>query len=122
MGDRIRSFGNAFRGFVQLIQGEANARIHAAATAAVCALALFLGLGRLEWALLLLAIAAVWAAEALNTAVEVLADRICQDPDPAIGRAKDVAAAGVLVAAIGAAGVGLLVLGPPLWALVTSAR
>jgi len=118
IGTRVRSFGHAFRGLALLVRSEPNARIHAAASVAVCGLAFFLGVGRADWALLVFAIVAVFAAEALNTAIEVLADRVCEDPDPAIGRAKDLAAAGVLVAAAGAAAVGLLVLGPPLWRVI----
>ena len=118
LGARMRSFAHAFRGLRHLVQHEPNARIHLAASVGVCGLALFLGVGPIEWALLSLAIAGVFAAEALNTALEVLADRVCEAPDPAIGRAKDLAAGGVLVASLGAAGVGLWVLGPPLWALI----
>ena len=115
---RIRSFRDAFRGVLSLVSSEPNAWIHALASASVLVLGSVLGLGRLEWALLVLAMAGVWAAEAMNTAVESLADRVSPDPHPLVGRAKDVAAAGVLLAAIGAAVVGFLVLGPPLWALL----
>ena len=56
------------------------------------------------------------AAEALNTALEALADRVAPDQHPLVAKAKDVAAGGVLLAAVAAAVMGLLVLGPPLWA------
>ena len=64
----------------------------------------------------MLAIALVLAAECLNTALESLADAVAPDPHPLVARAKDAAAGGVLLAAIGAAVIGLLVLGPPLLA------
>jgi diacylglycerol kinase (ATP) len=115
---RVRSFANALRGTIGLVSTQANARIHALATLAVIGLGLATGIGRREWAALLLATALVWAAEALNTALETLADALHPERHPLIGRAKDVAAAGVLLAALGAALVGLLVLGPPLLALV----
>ncbi len=67
-----------------------------------------------EWCWLVLAIALVWLAEAFNTAIEDICDRICPDFDPAIGRIKDLAAGGVLVASLAAATIGLLTLGPPL--------
>lgn len=66
---------------------------------------------------MILCIALVITAEALNTAVEELADALHPDEHPGIGRAKDVAAAGVLVAALLAAVVGALVFAPKLLAL-----
>ena len=114
VGARARSFGHAFRGLAALLASQHNSWIHAAATVAVVALGLWLAVSRLEWALLVLAIAAVWVAEAFNTALEWLCDARTREQDPLIGRAKDVAAVGVLLAAVGAVVVGLLVLGPPL--------
>ena len=59
-----------------------------------------------------LAVAIVWAAEALNTAIEFLADLASPEPHPLAAKAKDVAAGAVLVAAIGSAIVGVIVFGP----------
>ena len=92
-----------------------HAWIHLAATATVLALATALRVNAAGWCWLIVAMAAVWMAEALNTAVEPLADAACPDHHPLVGRAKDVAAGGVLLAAIGAAGIGLLVFGSALW-------
>ena len=119
IGARLRSFGHAFRGLALLLRGEHNAWIHAAATIAALALAVRLGLQRVEWVALVLAIALVWAAEALNTAVEALADAITTEVDPRIRDAKDLAAGGVLVCAIAAAAIGLTIFGPRLWLLLT---
>ena len=113
---RARSFRHAFRGVATLFVTQPNAWIHAAATAAVLALAGWLGLARHDFALLTLAIACVWAAEAANTALEHLADVVSPRLHEGIRKAKDVAAAAVLLAAVGAAIVGLLVMGPPLLA------
>jgi diacylglycerol kinase len=66
------------------------------------------------WCMLVFAIAAVWAAEALNTAIERLADAAVPEQHELVRDAKDIAAGGVLFAAAGAAIVGLIVLGPPL--------
>ena len=57
----------------------------------------------------------VWAMEAMNTALELLADEISLEQRPRIGRAKDVAAFGVLAAAIVAVLIGLFVFLPHLW-------
>jgi diacylglycerol kinase (ATP) len=60
--------------------------------------------------------ALVWLGEALNTAVELLADAVSPTPHPLIGRAKDVAAGGVLLAAGAAVVIGLMVFIPYLTA------
>ena len=111
---RLASFGPAARG-VRLLAREPNARVQLGIAGAAVALGLWLDLEHRDWALIALAIGSVLAAEALNTALEALADRVAPDPHPLVAKAKDVAAGGVLLAAAAAAVVGLLVLGPPLW-------
>lgn len=113
---RIRSFRHAGAGVVATLRTEANAKIHATMTVLVIALGAFLQVSRADWCWLSLAIAMVWAAECLNTALESLADATAPDPHPLVGRAKDAAAGAVLCAAAGASVIGLLVLGPPLLA------
>lgn len=113
LSERASSFRYAARG-IRLLTAEPNARIHLALTATVVVLGIGLGVSASEWGLLLLAIGLVLAAEGFNTALEALADSIHPERDPRIARAKDLAAGAVLIAAISAAGVGLLVLGPPL--------
>jgi diacylglycerol kinase (ATP) len=111
---RAQSFRYAGRG-AAVVLGQHNARIHAAATVLALALAAGLRIPHGDWLWILAAITWVWGAEALNTALEHLADAVHPDEHPGIARAKDAAAAGVLFAAAGAALIGLLVLGPPLW-------
>ena len=67
-----------------------------------------------EWCWIVLAIMAVWTAEALNTALELLADVASPEFHPLVEKAKDVAAGGVLIAAFGSVIIGLLVIGPHL--------
>jgi diacylglycerol kinase (ATP) len=78
----------------------------------VVALGIYLSLAVFEWVAVILAIGVVWVAEALNTSVEFLADEVSQEQRELIGKAKDVAAAGVLLAAASAFLVGILVFGP----------
>ncbi len=112
---RLHSFRYALTGLRTLLLTQHNAWIHAAATVVVVAAGLVLGLSRAEWCWLVLAMALVWMAEALNTALEFLADAVTQEFHPLILQAKDVAAAAVLIAAIGALVIGLLVFGPHVW-------
>jgi diacylglycerol kinase (ATP) len=115
---RAASLGHAWRGVTAVVRSQPNARIHVGATLAVVAAGFAFGVSRLEWGLLVLAMTAVWSAEALNTAVEILADVVSPAPHPAVGRAKDVAAGAVLLAAAGAVVVGVLVFGPRLVGLL----
>jgi diacylglycerol kinase len=111
---RARSFRFAARGIVALLRSQHNAWIHAAASVAVVALGLRVGLSHVEWSLVVLAMIVVWSAEALNTALEALCDVASPAAHPLVERAKDIAAGAVLLAAVGAAIVGLLVFGPHL--------
>jgi diacylglycerol kinase (ATP) len=112
---RVQSFRYAFAGVRALFATEPHAWVHLVATVAVVSLAAMLGLAAADWCWLVLAIGLVWVAEAFNTALESLADATAPDPDPRVGRAKDVAAGAVLLASMAAAIIGFLVLGPPLW-------
>ena len=107
--------GHALRGLAFLINTQRNARVHLVATVLVIALGWYLKIDRSEWGLIILATALVWCTEALNTAVERLADRVTMERDPLIKQAKDLAAGAVLCASVGAALVGIIILGPPLW-------
>ncbi len=108
---RLDAFLHALRGGGTLLATQAHARFHAAATVGVIGLGLVARLAREEWALIALAVASVWAAEAFNTAVELLADEVTLERRERIRRAKDVAAFGVLVATFGAATIGAVVFG-----------
>ena len=112
LNGRLRSFGHALRGLKVLLQTQHNARIHAVATFMVVAAGALFGISPVEWALVALAVAGVWAAEAMNTAIEFLVDLASPELHPLAAKAKDVAAGAVLVAAIGSLVVGVLVFGP----------
>jgi diacylglycerol kinase (ATP) len=112
----VASFGYAVKGIRQALRSEPHLRFHALTTLGVVVLGLLLPLSRQDWALLALSVGSVWAAELMNTAVETVVDLVSPDFHPLAGRAKDVAAGAVLVTSAAAVVVGLLVLGPPLWA------
>ncbi len=88
-------------------------RLEVAAAAAAIALALVLGAGLVA---VLLASALVLVAEAVNTSVEALVDLLAPEHRPLAGIAKDAAAGAVLIAAVFAVLVGLVAMGPALWA------
>lgn len=121
LAGRLESFRFAFRGLGVMVRSQKNAWIHAAISAAVLVLGIVLRIDAHGWAWLVLAIVAVWTAEALNTAFEFLADVASPEFHPLVERSKDVAAGAVLISAVGAIVIGLLVLGPPLWDLLFGA-
>ncbi len=100
LADLLRSFRCAFSGIGWVLRTQRNLRIHAAATLTVVSLGLVVNLPDWKWCAVLGCIALVWVAELLNTALEVLCDRITQEQDESIRRIKDVAAGAVLIAAI----------------------
>ncbi len=112
---RLASFRHAFAGWWHVLRTQRNAWIHALASVTVFAFALWLQLGRIESAILVLTVALVWVAEFVNTAVEAVVDLSSPGLHPLAKIAKDVAAAAVLIAALSAAVVGVLLLGPLLW-------
>jgi diacylglycerol kinase (ATP) len=118
---RLRSFRDAFSGLRHVLLTQRNAWVHALATVIVLALAAWLGVGRVELALLVLAIGMVWSAEFINTALEAAVDLASPDLHPVARIGKDVGAAAVLVASAAAAIIGFLILGPPLLARLTGA-
>ncbi len=61
---------------------------------------------------MVIAIMIVWTAEALNTALEFLADVASAEFHPLVEKAKDVAAGAVLISATGSVVIALLILGP----------
>jgi len=108
------SIQDASRGLCHLLRSKGNARIHLASTAAAIGLGVWVKLSAAEWCWITAAIAAVWVAEGFNTALEVLADALHPERDPGVGRAKDIAAGAVFLAALAALVIGGLVLGPRL--------
>ena len=117
----VRSFAFAISGALWILRTQRNAKIQA--LAAILAIALGILRPRIwggetaplapaEWSLLFLAIALALCAEALNTALESLADAVDEKENIRVKRAKDAAAAGSLLASLGALGVGIAVLGP----------
>lgn len=116
--DRLRSFTFAFSGLKILLKTQHNSWIHLAFTGIVFAVGVMLRISAIEWSVLTLAMASVWITETLNTAIEFLTDLASPEFHPIAGQVKDLAAAAVLISAMGAAVVGVIVFLPKLFHLV----
>lgn len=117
---RMAAFEHAFRGWWHVLQTQHNAWIHSVVAAVIVAVGLWLGLPPRDWAVIILTIAMVFTAEFINTAIEAVVDLASPVHHPLAKVGKDVGAGAVLVSALAAALVGLLILGPPLWARFVS--
>ncbi|WP_080903471.1 diacylglycerol kinase family protein [Parabacteroides sp. Marseille-P3160] len=115
---RLASFRYAFNGISLLIRNEHNAWIHCAIAAGVLLAGVWLEISVVEWIIVVILIGAVLAAEAINTAIEALADKISPGEDPLIKKAKDLAAAAVLLMAIASVVIGLIIFIPKIIALL----
>jgi diacylglycerol kinase len=120
INSRIHAFGHAFRGWLHVLKTQHNAWIHSIVATLVIAVGLWLGLPLRDWAVIVLTIAMVFTAEFINTAIEAVVDLASPVHHPLAKVGKDVGAGAVLISAISAALVGLLILGPPLWARLIS--
>ncbi|HWQ68657.1 MAG TPA: diacylglycerol kinase family protein [Patescibacteria group bacterium] len=108
-------FRCAFKGIEDAISTQRHLRIHVVVAGFVALFGLLLGLPYVDLVLLLMAIALVVTTELLNTAVELTVDLVSPAFHPIAGRAKDIAAGAVLIAALVAAAVGIIILAPPLF-------
>lgn len=115
---RGRSFKYAFSGIVRLVGSEHNMWLHLSAAVIAIAFGFALSISAMEWIAIIACIGAVFSAEAFNTAIEYLADRISSNYDEAVGRAKDVAAGAVLFLAVASAVVGAIIFIPKIIVLL----
>ncbi|WP_043585083.1 diacylglycerol kinase family protein [Geminisphaera colitermitum] len=112
MKARIEAFKHAFHGARTLIATQPHARFHVVATVVTVSLGFLYHITSLEWALIVFSISIIWLSEAMNTALEFLADEVSLEWRERIKHAKDIAAFSVLAAAIGAATIGILIFAP----------
>lgn len=109
---RGKAFVYAWQGMKALVRYEHNARIHLVAALAAVIAGFVLCISPIEWCVIVVCIASVIAAEALNSAVEALADKVSPGRDPLIGRAKDLGATAVTLLALASLTVGLIIFVP----------
>ena len=104
------SINFALEGILFAAKSQRHMRNHFLAALAILAAVLFLNVSSLEFILLVISVSFVLFAELMNTAVELCVDIVSPGYHPLAKHAKDVAAGAVLIAAIGAAVMGYLIL------------
>ncbi len=115
----FKSFLYALRGIFPAIRGHRNIKVMLLAAVLSLSLAILLRLDRPSVAIILLTCGGVLSLEMVNTALETLLDKIHPEADPVIGRVKDILAGAVLVLSLFAGLIGLILLGPALWDLMS---
>lgn len=109
------------KGFVYAYQGikdafrERNMRIHGIAAVTVLLLGIYFQIEYFEWAIVIILMAMVMAAEMVNTAIEDVCNTLRDTlhvPYKGTKVARDLAAGAVLVTAIASAIIGLMMFGP----------
>lgn len=98
--NRFRAFGYAFEGAWDLLTNHAPSKIHVAAFFGMAAICAGFDFVLWKWVAFLVCAGMVLTAEALNTAVEYVVDLVSPEWNELAGKAKDVAAAGVLFASL----------------------
>lgn len=109
---RIASFGYAIKGILKLLKSEPNFQIEVVVAAVVTIAGFLVELTTTEWLFQVAAIGLVLSSEALNTAVEKLADTVQPERDKRIELVKDVAAGAVLLTSIAAVIIGVIIYSP----------
>lgn len=112
--NRAASFGYALAGWLYMLRRQKNTRIMAVASIIVGALAIWLEISRIEWAILIVTITIVWLTEFLNAGIEAAIDIASPDHHPLAKVGKDVASAAVLLGVVAAIIVGGLLFLEPL--------
>jgi diacylglycerol kinase len=118
LNDRLKSFRYAFNGFIVLLRSQHNARIHLFILVMVVLAGLILRIKSSDWIAVGLAAGLVFVSECFNTAIEYLGDAVTSDYNERIKIAKDVAASGVLIAAIISGLIGIAVFLPSILKLL----
>lgn len=108
MKKQLKSFGCAIKGFFGAVCSEGHLRFHLVAAVYVLVFSSFYNFSAAQWAVLIILIALVIAAELVNTAIENTCDAVTKEQNANIGRAKDMAAGAVLVLSIAAAAIAVV--------------
>jgi diacylglycerol kinase (ATP) len=111
IGAFLMGFVHAFKGIFFLIASQRNARIHLLALVLVVAAGFYFSISSTEWLVVIISIGMVFSAEAFNTAIEELTDKVSPEYNKSAGRIKDLAAGAVLLSAIAALIVGVIIFG-----------
>jgi len=108
----MQSFTYALQGLSHVLKTQHNAWVHAMISITVLTTASVLQISTTDWRWVMSTITLVWFAEVINTAFEYVCDVISPNYHPSVEKAKDIAAAAVLICSVGASTVGITTFWP----------
>ena len=111
---RVSAFSAAFKGLYFGWKEGIHFRFHLISVLLVIVAGTWLNVNSFEWCLLAFACGLVILTELINTAIEILSDRVTMEFDPLIGKVKDLSAAAVLISALTALIIGGIIFWPKL--------
>ena len=112
------SLKNAWVGIVWSFKTQHNFRLHTIISTCVIVLGFGLRISSIEFVILILVIVLGLAIEAINTAIEELADAVDTNWREDIKIAKDVAAGAMLLFAMGSIIIAFIIFTPKFWMLI----
>lgn len=110
----MKRFRYAINGLISAFRTEVNMLVHIIAAVLICITGFYFNLTSVEWVVIVLCIVLVISFELINTAIEELCNMVHPEQHPIIKKVKDIAAAAVLVAAIGSVVAALIIFLPKL--------
>lgn len=113
------SFRYAFEGVRTVFQEERNMRSHTLSTLSVLVVSFFMNLNMYEWLWILLACFLVLVMEIWNTVTENIIDLVSPRYHPLAKKVKDMAAAAVLLTSVFSVLVGVIILVPKFFKLIS---
>ncbi len=114
----LKSLGFALNGIKLVVREEHNFLIHINMGIIVLILGFLLKIATWEWCTIVLVIGLVLTMEAFNTSIENLTDLVTSEYKPLAKKAKDTAAAAVLISSFVAVIIGLIIFAPKIWNIV----
>jgi diacylglycerol kinase (ATP) len=109
---RLKSVGFAIKGAFKLITTEHSVMVQFSLAIIMIIAGFYFDIDRYEWMMQILAFGLVLGIESMNTGIEKIADFVHPEFHNRIGFIKDIAAGGVLFAAVSAIAIGLLIYVP----------
>ncbi len=115
----IKSFGYAFSGIAQAFREGRNFKVQLCFAVLAIVLGIAFRIDPVEWAAIAICIGAVLGGECMNTAIEAIVDLASPEYHELAKRAKDCAAAGVLICSFASVAVAAFVFLPRIIAFLS---
>lgn len=106
----LKSFQNAWRGFLLAIRTQRNMKIHVGVALTTIITGVYFSFTVTEWCLVILVIGLVMGLEVLNTSIEEIVNYVSPEKRNEAKRIKDLAAGAVLIASFAALAIGLILI------------